>query len=103
MDKKSEEELLGQLSRLEHAHAQSTGEAGEEVRDLIDGKDVVLRFGKYRGRKARIRHSFMSDGTILCEIGIYRRDTRHSDPYLWGNNDTRRYYMIKEFEFSTQG
>lgn len=47
-------------------------EAIKEMNLLIEGKNVIIQTGKYKGRRARIRRYYTDFGNELLHVEIYR-------------------------------
>lgn len=46
------------------------------INKILKGKDVILKWGKYKGRRAQIQEYYFDHGKEYLHVFIYRTDKR---------------------------
>ena len=75
----------------------------DEARKLTIGKDVILKVGKYKGRRAKITSAIINSDGIHCVAQPYRKDekghTGRTPDLLWAQPEARTYRHHLGLEF----
>lgn len=70
----------------------------KEAEDLFQGRDVVIRVGRYRGRRARITSVIVSQGLTEGRLAFLSQpyDARpgRTDQLLWDDDQARTYRPV---------
>lgn len=71
---------------------------GKALADAYIGRDVILKSGKYTGRRGFIDATTYDNFGARYLIKIYRNDSSDPNAYLWNNGlDSRTYWSIEDF------
>ena len=70
---------MSTVDELRHAmdnSQSSTNDAEKSVNAMLKGRDVILKWGKYKGRRAQIQSYSYQNGSEWLHVWIYRKDGR---------------------------